>query len=532
VSTTITAPSSGTHSLVATYSGDSIYNGSASSSVKLAVSTTAVTTTVLTPSSLTPATGSMTVTVSITSSNPVAALPSGSVTITEDGTSVGTGTVVQGSPSTATVTIPLQSAGTHILQAIYSGDTNYAGSTSAAVSIVAAKGVTVTSLTANPAMLTAGVDESLTATVAPQNPVSGTTYTITGSVTFYDGTTLLGTVNMSGNAATLTGAKLANNVSHSITAVYSGDNNWLGSTSAALSLAATTLPVTVVLTSNVSTTQPGQALVLTATVTPASPPEPSAEQNPSGNVLFYDGTTVIGEASLVPVQFSDASTAILTIQTLPGGMDALSAYYLGDLTYSPGTSNILSVDVQAFSITPAPTNPGTNLNVVKGSAGSVSFVINGLGGFNGEVSIICTVPSQDDMTCTASPQQVVPTATVTFVVQTFSTGATTTSANRKREPFWPHAAGGTALAVLAFFLLPFGRRARIFTSRSARRYLILLLLLVGLGGAGIGCNNVTTVTGSGTPLGVATVQVIGVAYVDNTVVSKSVFFTVNVTAAP
>jgi hypothetical protein len=445
---------------------------------------------------------------------------------------VATGTVVPGSPSTATVTIPLLSAGTHLLQATYSGDNYYAGSTSTAVSIVAAKGVTVTSLTANPAMLTAGEDESFTATVAPQNPVSGTTYTITGTVSFYDGTTLLGTVNISANAATLAGAKLADNVSHSITAVYSGDNNWLASTSTALTLAATTVPDNVVLTSNLSTVQPGEALVLTATVTPTTPPLPNAEQNPTGNVIFYNGTTVIGEASLTPVPFSDASTATLTIQTLPGGLDTLSAYYLGDLTYDPEASNYLTLTIEAFTITPAPTNPATNLNIVKGSAGSASFVITGFGGFNGQVSIICTVATQDDMTCTASPQQVVPTATVTFVVQTFSTGATTTAANRKRDSFWPHAAGGTALALLAFFLLPFGRRARTFTSRSAKRYLILLLLLVGLGGAGIGCNNVTTVTGSGTPLGVATVQVVGVAYVDNTVVSQSVFFTVNVTAAP
>ena len=97
------------------------------------------------------------------------------------------------------------------------------------------------------------------------------------------------------------------------------------------------------------------------------------------------------------------------------------------------------------------------------------------------------------MTCTATPQQVVPTATVNFVIQTFLTGGpSSATASNHREPLWPRAVGGTALALLAFFLLPFGRRARIFAGRSTRRFLVLLLLLAGLGGAGIGCNSIST----------------------------------------
>jgi hypothetical protein len=368
--------------------------------------------------------------------------------------------------------------------------------------------------------------------VAPLNPVTGTTYTLTGTVSFYDGgTTLLGTTNVAANTATLTGVKLANNISHSITAIYSGDINWLGSSSSVLPLAASTLPDYVVLTSNFSTVQPGMALVLTATVTPVSTPAAGAETNPTGQVVFYNGTTILGQAALVPVALSDTSTATLTTLTLPAGQDTVYATYLGDLYYDVATSNLLTLTVEDFTITPAPTNPGTNLNIVKGSAGSASFVITGLGGFNNEVQLVCAVPTQDDMTCTASPQQVVPTSTVTFVVQTFTTSSPT-AADRKPESLWPHAAGGTALAVLAFFLLPFGRRARIFAGRGARRFWILLLLLVGLGGAGIGCNSVNLVNASGTPLGVATLKITGSAYVDNTVVSKSVYLTVNVTPAP
>ena len=51
----------------------------------------------------------------------------------------------------------------------------------------------------------------------------------TGTLTFYDGTTTLGTAGLGGNTASLSGIVLAAG-SHTITATYSGDSNVLGST--------------------------------------------------------------------------------------------------------------------------------------------------------------------------------------------------------------------------------------------------------------------------------------------------------------
>jgi hypothetical protein len=135
------------------------------------------------------------------------------------------------------------------------------------------------------------------------------------------------------------------------------------------------------------------------------------------------------------------------------------------------------------------------------------------------------------MTCTPSPQQVTPTATVTFAVQTFATGGPLyTAADKPHQhgPLWPQAAGGAALAALVFFLIPFGRRARNFLRHGSRRFLVLLLLLAGLAGTGIGCTSTTALAPFGTPLGVATLKVTATAYVDNAAVSQSVYFTVNV----
>jgi len=298
---------------------------------------------------------------------------------------------------------------------------------------------------------------------------------------------------------------------------------------------APTLVASVALTTNYTNIQNGTALVITVTVTPAVPPATGVEANPTGTVLIYDGTTLLGTNTLYPAGgTSDASLTTLTTNTLPAGQDTLSAVYLGDTFYLSANSNTVTVAVEDFSITPAATNPPENLNINQGSAGSASFVVGGMGGFNGQVQVVCAVPTQDNMTCTATPQQVTPTptATVTFVVQTFANGAI--ARHDQPRPWWPRAAGGAVLAAVGVFLLPFSRRARNQLRAAAGRYprqiVILLVLLVGLAGAGIGCTSSGAIASTGTPLGVATLKITASAYVDNTVVSHSVFLTVDVLA--
>jgi hypothetical protein len=535
---TLTAPATtGQHNLQASYAGDTNYSTSTSASVAFVVAKNP-TTTIVTTLPAAPTVGdSLLATASVTATNPGSSQPSGSVSFTLDRGVASVQQLTPGSPSTATATVPLTTAGTHTVVGTYGGDNFYATSTSQAVTFVVAKGATVTTVTATPSTLTVGATESFTATVASASTITGTISSLTGTVTFLDnGATVLGKAPVASNTATLSGITLSGSVNHSITAVYSGDVNWLPSTSAAVALLAITQPDIVVLTANLSTSFPGQAVVLTATVTPTSTPALTGEPNPTGNVVFYNGTTVLGQAPLAPVALSDSAVATLTLANLPGGQDTVYAVYLGDLYYNEETSNLLTLTIQDFTITPDPTNPATNLTIVKGSSGSASYIITGLGGFNNQIQIVCAVPPQDDMTCTASPQQVVPTGTVTFVVQTFASGTSPTASNRKHEPLWPRAAGGTALALLGFFLLPYGRRARILAGksagRSAKRLLVLMLLLAGLGLAVTGCNSVSFVNPAtgGTPLGVATLKITASDNVDNAVVSRSVSLTVNVVA--
>jgi hypothetical protein len=323
--------------------------------------------------------------------------------------------------------------------------------------------------------------------------------------------------------------------SYNLGAHYGGDSTYPGLDSGYLLSVTSELSPTV-LTVTPSTTSPALGSKLTVTVTAgvAANGPPMGSVPPTGPV-----TLTVNGVALNPVSLSttgSVTSAVFTAQ-ITSASNSIVASYAGDSNYGSSTSNLLTINVQGFTLTASSSNPPTNLNITKGAAGSESFVITGVGGYSGQVQVICTVPAQDDMTCAVSPQQVTPTGTVTFVVQTYITGGPLYASLGKPSrsgPLWPQAAGGAMLAGVIFFLLPLRSRARVFLRpllrQVPRRLVILLMLLAGLVGTGIGCTSGTTTTAAdtGTPLGVATLQVTATAYVDNAVAAQTLNFTVNV----
>ena len=99
------------------------------------------------------------------------------------------------------------------------------------------QGGTTISLSLFASSISFGQAETLTATLAPS--LSGQPAP-TGSVSFYDGTTLLGTSAISSGTAVFASSALAVG-SHSITAVYAGDINFNPNSTAAASLTVSTL---------------------------------------------------------------------------------------------------------------------------------------------------------------------------------------------------------------------------------------------------------------------------------------------------
>jgi hypothetical protein len=497
------------------------------------------------PSTTSPALGSnitVTVTMSIVATGPPAGSvpPSGAITLTVNGTALTpVALTTTGSTSTAVITVPVTAATSSIV-ASYPGDNNYGSTTANPYILTASKAATTVSLTASVTTAQPGLPVTFTAIVSPVlTPAAGLEQNPGGTVLFYSGTTQIGSGTLTAgpgansSTATLTVSNLPNG-SDSITAAYAGDTTYGTSTSTPVTVNVSKAVANVVLTANSTIVQPGVAVVLTVTVSPTIAPIGITEPNPTGTVYFYDGTTVIGMAQLTPVGLNDSSTATLTTQTLPGGSDSITAVYQGDSTYGAGTSNVLTIDVQGFTLTASPYNPPTNLNITKGGAGSETFIVTSIGGYSGLVQVICTVPTQDDMSCIVSPQQVTPTATVTFTVETYITGGPAYASLYKPSrpgPMWAQVGGSATLAGLVFFLLPFGRRARVFLSRGPRRLVVLLMLLAGFAGAVVGCTSTATTAttaNNGTPLGVATLEVTATAYVDNAVVAQNLYFTVNV----
>jgi hypothetical protein len=175
------------------------------------------TTTALTPSPNPSAYGeAVTFTALVTSS--LGAPPDGeSVTFMRGADVLGTGTLSSGSASFAISTLPL---GAHAIRAVYGGDSEFGYSTSNAVNQVVNKAVTTTTLASSRNPSAVGQSVTFTASVAPQ--FSGTP---TGTVTFYDGTTLVKTVDLSKGLAKFATSTLASGI-HTITATYSGGTSF------------------------------------------------------------------------------------------------------------------------------------------------------------------------------------------------------------------------------------------------------------------------------------------------------------------
>jgi hypothetical protein len=167
---------------------------------------------------------------------------------------------------------------------------------------------------------------------ASVNPVSPATGVPTGTVTFLDGSTILGTapVDASGNATLTAVLSLG---SHSITAVYGADANYTGSTSVALAQTVGQAASAVSVTSSDNPAAPEETVTFAVLVQAVAP----GAGTPSGMVTFQDGNSVLGTATL------DASgRAVLSTSALLVGSHAITVTYEGDVNFTGSTSLVLT----------------------------------------------------------------------------------------------------------------------------------------------------------------------------------------------
>jgi hypothetical protein len=249
----------------------------------------------------------------------------GTVQFMDGSTVLGTAAL---SGTTASLTTSALTPGTHPVTAVYSGDANYNPATSAVDSQVVNQESTTTTIASslNPSPFMQSV--TFTATVAPTSGTDQPTGTVQFSV---DGTNTGSPITLSGGTASFTISTLAVGI-HTVAATYTpdtgdftGSNGSIGQRVGAVASSTTTLTVAP------ATMMYGDTATLTAVVAPAFA---------TGTVSFYEGTTLLGTASL-----DNTATAVLPINTLNAGVHTIVAKYNGDPGVPANTSNTVQLTV-------------------------------------------------------------------------------------------------------------------------------------------------------------------------------------------
>jgi uncharacterized delta-60 repeat protein len=176
----------------------------------------------------------------------------------------------------------------------------------------------------------AGTDVTLTANYAPS--IAGHSQ-VTGAVTFMDGSSPIGSPQtLAGGVASVTTASLSLG-NHTITAVYSGDGNYKGSTTTlvpnqVVDPVRILTPSTTLLSTSAAQTRFGGEVTFTAHVS-------GIGDVPTGSVKFVNATT---GAALGVVALDASGAASFSTSTL-AGRSTIRAEYSGDKTYqsSKGT---------------------------------------------------------------------------------------------------------------------------------------------------------------------------------------------------
>jgi titin len=305
--------------------------------------------------------GSVTLTATLTSGT------TGTVNFESDGSTIGTcGAVTVASNSAQCVTTALP-AGSHSLQAYYSGNSTYASSVSSPDTFVVAPtnqgALSITTLSTSFAESPAN-DASL----ATSGGSSGGTVTYSvssGSNTAH--------CSVSGSLLTYTSAG-----SCSLTATMAGGGNYNPVNSSPTTFTVTPANSSTALAASPTFSSYGSSVTLTATVTAGA----------TGTVNFESGATTIATCGAVAVV---AASAQCITTALPGGTDSLQAFYSGDGNFLSSSST-----TRTFVVSSA-TQPTLSVTSVVGTIGYDLTLATSGGAGTGAVTYVV---SNGTATCT------------------------------------------------------------------------------------------------------------------------------------
>ena len=309
-------------------------------------------------------------------------------------------------------------------------------------------------------------DGSVSITVAVSTP-PGNTGVPGGQVEISDGGSNISTLRLSNGQVALN-TRLTGIGTHTIQAHYSGDQNFLPSSSQA-DVQVNGFATTLTLNSPASAAA-GATVALTATVR-------SSDGVPTGQIAFQDGGASLGSATL-----DDSGTAVLRVDTLSVGNHSLTASYAGDQKFAGSTSTAATITITSpdFSFTAAP----ASASVISGQAAQFLLTIAPQGGFSGRVGFSCQ--SAAGIVCTFDPATLSIGQNSATTTLTVSTSAAAGSA----FPFLPLLNPALLFLAMFFLLLVFRRTAKpnvlrpaFLSSAAALALFALSLSVLGCGGS-------------------------------------------------
>jgi hypothetical protein len=336
-----------------------------------------------------------------------------------------------------------------------------------AVSLNIDKVSTTTTLQTSAATVQLRESVTFKATVA-----SNTNGTPTGSVTFMDGSTPLGNATLDASGAAVFTLSTLPLGSHSITAVYSGDTNFAGSTSSAVKVTVNGNTSAVALQTSSTSVLLLNSVTFTAHVTS------NGNGTPTGTVSFIDSSTSLGNAIL------DASgTASFTLSTLSLGSHSITAVYGGDANFAGSSSSPVNETVQDFQVVIGGGSGASGVTVEAGGVATYQLQISPINGTTFPSAVTFGLSSlPPGATCTVAPSVIAtgsPAQTVTVEVQTSLLSLTAGLQKPVR--------GGLVFALGLLPILGVVRLRPFLQSRSKRSALLLLLLVFALSGLCCSC---------------------------------------------
>ncbi|MCL2032748.1 MAG: Ig-like domain repeat protein [Methanomassiliicoccaceae archaeon] len=273
-------------------------------------------------------------------------VPTGDVEFYDNGVPIGTAPL--DASGQAALSVILSSVGSRTITASYIGDGNYDVSGPASLGHEVTKANTGTSLSADPASSVFGGTVTFTATVEAAGSGSGTP---TGTVEFYDGSSLIGSdvLDINGKAVLSTAALIVG--THPITAVYGGDAEYNTSGTVSLSYIVSEEDTATSLSSDLISSVYGQTVTFTATVTAAG------AGTPTGDVCFYIDGILTDTVALDINGEAVFSTAALSV-----GIRPVKAAYIGDGYYNASESALDHTVSKADTVTTLSSNMASSVH--------------------------------------------------------------------------------------------------------------------------------------------------------------------------